>query len=202
MLIFFTCIYCQPFPFPLLPSFCSNNYEIHGSHVGGWYAKLTATTGSKGTHSTTKIEDVGSVVISLMNREYMEYKPTVAVQATVSYTKEHKYYVLTNRHRNKEHEPVLAHNPKTGTGRSFRENPHILEFVKRAKRMYEDVYGPDSTSPVFRCDLFQCQDGRIVINEIEHFEAQILSDAKNELIWRDFLYEFWEDQIFHMLSDC
>lgn len=185
-----------------LYDFCSKNYEIHGSHVGGWYAKLTATTGNKGNDSTTKLDDVGSVVISLFNRDNMEYKPTIAVQATVSYTKEHKYYVLTNRHRNKEDEPVLAHNPKSGTGRSFRENPHILEFVKRAKRKYEEVYGPDSTSPVFRCDVFQRQDGRIVINEIEHFEAQILSDAKNESYWRAFLYEFWEDQILYMLSDC
>ena len=109
-----------------------------------------------------------------MNREYAEYKPTVAVQATRSYTKEHKYYVLTNRHRNKEHEPVIAYNdPKSDTGRSFRENPHFIEVVKRAKRKYEEVYGPDSTSPVFRCDLFQCQDVRIIVNEIEHCEARM-----------------------------
>ena len=111
--------------------------------------------------------------------------------------------MLTNRHGNKEHEPVIAYNdPKSDTGRSFRENPHFIEVVKRAKRKYEEVYGPDSTSPVFRCDLFQCQDGRIIVNEIEHFEAQILSDAKKESIWRDFLYECWEDQILYMLSDC
>jgi len=137
-----------------------------------------------------------------MNREYMMHKPTVAVQATMATTKELKYFILSNPHTGEETMPAMAYNFKAGKGRSFRENPKIVEFVKRAKREYEKVYGPHSTSPVFRCDMFLCQDGRIVINEIEHFEAQIdCNDAILDGVWRRFIPNFWEHQILYMVND-
>ena len=137
-----------------------------------------------------------------MNREYMQYKKTVAVQATMAGTKELKYFILSNPHSGEETEPTMAYNFKNGAGRSFRGNPHIVEFVKRAKREYEKVYGPLSTVPVFRCDIFLSQDGRLVVNEIEHFEAQIdCNDATADSIWRKFLPQFWEDQILYMIND-
>ena len=131
----------------------------------------------------------------------MMYKKTVAVQATMAGTKELKYWVLTNPHTGEVKGPTMAFNAKSGTGRSYRDNPHIDEFVMRAKQEYESVYGPLSTVPVFRCDIFLCQDGRLVVNEIEHFEAQIdCVEVKDDTIWRKFLPEFWEQQILYMIN--
>ena len=137
----------------------------------------------------------------MFNRPLFSRKPSVTIQATVFSTIELKYCILTNPHTGEETQPFLCFNAKHGRGRSFRETPEILDFVKRAKREYEAAYGKESTSPVFRCDIFICQDGRLVVNEIEHFEAQIdPNDGALEGFWRPFITRFWVYKILFMLG--
>ena len=181
-------------------SFCIENYQIHEGIVGGWYVKLTATTGSKGVDSTTKLSMVPSFVRSVMNRGFLQYKECAIVQATWANKKEIKYFILTNPHTGEETEPMIAFNPKNPPGRSFREHPHVAEFVKRVKRKYEEKYGRLSTCPVFRVDLAMSQDGLIFVNEVEHFEAQILGSEAQDIKWKKSIPKFWVDQILFMVN--
>ena len=169
--------------------------------MGGWYVKVTGTTGGKGVDSTNKLSMVPAFVRSLMNRNYFQYKETVIVQPSMGNRKEIKYYILTNPHTGEEKEPEIAYNAKNSSGRSFREHPHVVEFVKRVKRKYEEKYGKFSTCPVFRVDLFISQDGRLIVNEVEHFEAQIAAAKESkDFTWKKFIPEFWEDQILFMVN--
>ena len=170
--------------------------------VGGWYIKLSGTTGSKGVDSTTKLSMVPSFVRSLMNREYFQFKETAMVQRTWGHRKEIKYFVITNPHRGEETDPLVAANHKNTGGRSFREHPYVEEFVLKVKRKYEKKFSMWSTVPVFRCDLVLLQDGRLYVNEIEHFEAQITGGLEaQDIIWKRMIPEFWEDHILYMIAE-
>ena len=137
----------------------------------------------------------------MFNRRYFGYKWYNFAQQSEASTIELKWAILTNPYTNEELEPFLCYNAKAGAGRSFRDTPEIREFVKRVKREYEEAFGPMAATPVFRCDIFVCQDGRLVINEIEHFEACIDPiDTSKDCEVKEFLTRFWMHQIASMIG--
>ena len=118
--------------------------------------------------------------------------------------------VINNPHdlSGKSNGMYVCKNAKRGHGFSCRgkNDEKLFAFVRLMKEKYESKYGVESTVPVFRCDVMIAQDGRLVVNEIEHFEALIepsSSSFKGSAIAAKFesiLTEFWKQQFVSMIG--
>ncbi len=98
----------------------------------------------------------------------------------------------------------MAFNEKAGKGKSISLRPHtkLFQFVEKVIAKYCETFTLEASYPVLRIDVFRRQDGRFVVNEIEHFEAcispAILQGVGNN--WQSFLREFWRDQLTAMIK--
>jgi len=111
---------------------------------------------------------------------------------------------MQNPHRNKKLGPYVAFNERAGKGKSISLNPHtkLFKFVEKVVQKYCEVFTDEAAVPVLRIDVFRRQDGRYVVNEIEHFEACV-HPRKTQGVgstWEAFLREFWTDQLKFMVK--
>lgn len=189
--------------------FCISNYEVHSHHSGGWHIKLGFSTGNKGNISTSTISSVPSRILTLFNKTEFLWKPYIFVQQTLDNTVEVKVCFINNPHDVSNHSKgmYVCYNDKHGKGLSFRSknDEHLFAFVALMKEIYESKYGEESTIPVFRCDVMIAQDGRMVVNEIEHFEAVVVpSSSKGAPLMASkfefILTEFWKQQVLSMIE--
>jgi hypothetical protein len=100
--------------------------------------------------------------------------------------------------------PYITYNEKTGSGKRISSIPHteLFEFVEKAIEKYRSAFTEEACYPVLRIDVFKRQDGRFVVNEVEHLEACIhpAVERGEALQWQAFLREFWKDQIEYMYN--
>jgi hypothetical protein len=179
--------------------------ELHEGHYGGYYVKTPFQTGGKGVTSCRKATEIPSTVLALLRRDFFEEVPYAFVNEAMDTSKEIKVSFLSNPYTGEELDCFLAFNPKKGHGRSFSDVPSLIEFAKLARRRYMEAYGNESVCPLLRVDIFMRQDGRLVVNEFEHLEAQIVPGGHDVNVtdpkYITFLKNFWKDQIMHMLYE-
>ena len=112
--------------------------------------------------------------------------------------------MLYNPHRNKTLGPYISFNEKKGNGKRISSAPHtdLFKFVNKAIGRYREAFTDAACCPVLRIDVFKRQDGRFVVNEVEHLEAEIEAAVlRGEPInWKGFLREFWRDQLEYMIK--
>ena len=91
---------------------------------------------------------------------------------------------------------------------SFSEAPHseLYTFVKYVVHRLRKAFGDDALilAPILRIDVFQNQEGKFVVNEIESLEADIYAagfgSGQKDSDNCTFLFNYWTNKIKHYLK--
>ena len=88
-----------------------------------------------------------------------------------------------------------------GTNKQFGDYDSLLQFANEAVRRFVTNVPFAIIDGLFRVDIFQTQEGRLVVNEFESLEANY-SSKKEDMQFRtyDFLIKYWENMIGRCLN--
>ena len=126
------------------------------------------------------------------NQRKFECMPYVLIQACMVNRKEYKVVCLDS-----ETQYVANIQTFAGMGSKFSSPPHVVlfEFVRNAIRALKSKVPGFMCEGLVRVDVFMRQDGRLVVNEFESFEASVCGVDHQEAKVVTFLENFWETKI-------
>jgi hypothetical protein len=72
----------------------------------------------------------------------------------------------------------------------------LFEFAENAVRMLKAAWPASLTDGLFRVDIFQTAEGKLVVNEFESLEADYAtSSITDTAVVTDFLFQYWVNQL-------
>jgi len=89
-----------------------------------------------------------------------------------------------------------------GTNRAFASNDILLEFSRLSVERFMKKVPFAITDGLFRVDIFQNRQGKLVVNEFESLDANYDGGANCESVTKTFLHAYWTKVIKATLAEC
>ena len=89
-----------------------------------------------------------------------------------------------------------------GTNRSFATSDILLAFSRRSLERFVKNVPFAITDGLFRVDIFQTRQGKVVVNEFESLDANYDGEATCESVTKTFLLAYWKKVIKAKLAEC
>jgi hypothetical protein len=158
----------------------------------GWFVKPAFTTNGEGNRRCSSIETVFDALLSLTLN--LDRVPYVMLQPKMKNLWEYKVIVLNGTSKY-ICPPYQQHGGKetrafTKTGRCRQD---ILDFAEIAVRRLHVACPSALTEFLVRVDIMESNEGNMIVNEFESFEAMFQTSASEEVKTQSFLIDHWTD---------
>ena len=159
----------------------------------GWVLKAPFTTNGESVRFAKTMERMMYFLRAASSKYYGEI-PYVLIQACMHNRKEYKVVALGG------HPLYIASingsggkKCADGVNEKFAEKDELLDFADAAMRRLVKALPYVISDGLFRVDIFQTADGRLVVNEFESLDANFDGSEQYEMITNNFLSSYWSN---------
>ena len=174
----------------------------------GWIVKLPFVTNRK-PFTTKSIDRLFEYLYNwVFKSESARVYPYIMVQPCLSNKREYKVITIPSQ-------DIIYIASAKGTGHAYSIAPHerILNFAKETVQYFKTSCPHAITHQLFRVDILQTRDNKLVVNEFESIDANFVPNfgrsfhantSSLEYQVKSFVETFWRDQFlsFEIIRKC
>ena len=188
--------------------FISSFTDVVSNEDCGWIVKLPFVTNRK-PFTTKSVDRMCEYLYNwVFKSESVMVYPYIMIQPCLSNRREYKVITIPSQNIT-----YIANAKGRGNAYSIAPHERILNFAMETVQYFKSRCPHAITHQLFRVDILQTRDNKLVVNEFESIDANFVpnfgrSDQPNtaalEFQVKSFVEKFWRDQLlsFELIREC